>query len=116
MDNTENTAARPHGRWRRIAGPFRTLIQPGLGWRARSLAAGKVMLLLGTAGALLLVIYTLLLIPFTPSIADLRKTRNEQPSTLISVDGQLLATYKRFNREWVPLSRIAPSVPKALIA
>jgi penicillin-binding protein 1A len=116
LDDTENTAARPHGRWRRIAGPLRTLIQPGLGWRARSLAAAKALALLGTAGALLLFLYTLLLIPFTPSIADLRKTRNEQPSTLVSVDGQLLATYKRFNREWVPLSRIAPSVPKALIA
>jgi penicillin-binding protein 1A len=116
LDNTENTTGRPRARWRRLAGPFRALIRPGLDWRARALAAGQAMLILGIAGVLLLFVYTLLLIPLTPSMADLRKTRNEQPSTLISVDGQLLATYKRFNREWVPLSRIAPSVPKALIA
>ena len=43
---------------------------------------------------------------------------SNKPTALhaLSIDGQLLATYKRFNREWVPLSRIAPSVPKALIA
>lgn len=112
----ENMAARLRGPLRRLGGPFRALIEPGVGWRVRALAAARALLLLGAAGMLLLLAYALLLIPFTPSMADLRKTRNEQPSTLISVDGQLLATYKRFNREWVPLARIAPSVPKALIA
>ena len=76
----------------------------------------KVLAAMALAGGVLLFAYALALIPFTPSIADLRKTRAEQPSVLISVDGQQLATYKRFNREWVPLNRIAPHVANALIA
>lgn len=94
----------------------RTLAQPGVGWRQRAIAAMKICAVLGFSGFLLLCAYTVVLIPFTPSVAELRKTRNEQPSVLISVDGQRLATYRRFNREWVPLNRIAPHVPSALIA
>jgi penicillin-binding protein 1A len=94
----------------------RALAQAGTGWRQRAIAAVKICAVLGLAGFLLLGVYAVALIPFTPSIAELRKTRNEQPSVLISVDGQRLATYRRFNREWVPLNRIAPHVPSALIA
>ncbi|MBC7514546.1 MAG: PBP1A family penicillin-binding protein [Herminiimonas sp.] len=67
-------------------------------------------------GVVSLLLYALLLIPFTPSIADLRKAKAEKPSVVISVDGQRLAVFKRSNREWVPLSRIAPQVVQALVA
>jgi penicillin-binding protein 1A len=81
------------------------------------IAAGfKALLALGIAGAFLFLLYVIILIPLTPSIADLSKAKAEQPSVLISVDGQRLATYKQFNREWVPLARISPHVVKALIA
>ena len=83
---------------------------------ARVRAAGLLAILAGATGLLVLLLYALLLIPFTPSIADLRKAKFEQPSILMSVDGQRLATYKRFNREWVPLARISPAVVKALVA
>ncbi len=59
---------------------------------------------------LLLPLYALLLVPFTPGIDDLRRARIESPSMLLSTDGMVLAEYRRINREWVPLDRIAPSV------
>lgn len=60
--------------------------------------------------------YVLVLVPFTPSISDLRKARSEVPTVVLAADGMVLAEYKRINREWVPLERIAPSVVDALIA
>ncbi len=65
-------------------------------------------------GAVLL--YALVLIPFTPSIEDLRKARLEEPSKIVSADGVVLAEFKRINRQWVPLGRIAPAAVDALIA
>ena len=64
----------------------------------------------------LVLFYVLLLIPFTPGIGDLRKAKSESPSVLLASDGTLLAEYKRINRQWVPLNKIAPSVINALIA
>ena len=64
----------------------------------------------------LAVLYVLALVPFTPGIGDLRRARSETPSVLLGHDGTVLAEYRRINREWVPLDRIAPSVVNALIA
>jgi len=64
----------------------------------------------------LFLLYVLLLIPFTPSIGDLRKVKSELPSVLLALDGTVLAEYKRINRTWVPLDKIAPNVVNALIA
>ncbi len=82
----------------------------------RCKAVLRLLALLCAAGLLVLILYALLLIPFTPSIADLRKAKTEKPSVVISVDGQRLAVFKRFNREWVPLARISPQVVQALVA
>lgn len=64
----------------------------------------------------LVLLYVLVLIPFTPGIGDLRKAKSEVPAILLSSDGVVLAEYKRLNRRWVPLAKIAPSVIDALIA
>src|SRR5512145_1538685 len=64
----------------------------------------------------LTLLYVLILIPFTPSIGDLRKAKSATPSVLLSNDGVVLAEFKRINREWVTLEKIAPSVIDALIA
>lgn len=64
----------------------------------------------------LLLLYLLVLLPFTPSISDLRKARSERPSVVLSADGVVLAEYRRLNRRWVPLDKIAPSTIDALIA
>ena len=82
----------------------------------RFLALLQLMLTLAITGLLFVFLYALLLVPFTPSSTNLRKAKRDQPTLLVSVDGKQLATFKRFNREWVPLSRIAPSAVQALIA
>jgi len=64
----------------------------------------------------LLLLYVLVLIPFTPSISDIRKAKLEQPAQVLSADGKLLTEFKWANRAWVPLDQIAPSVVVALIA
>src|SRR3954464_391012 len=70
----------------------------------------------GLALPALLLAYVLVLIPFTPGIGDLRKAKAEVPAVLLSSDGVVLAEYRRLNRRWVPLDKIAPSVVDALIA
>ena len=64
----------------------------------------------------LFVVYVLLLIPFTPSISDIRKAKLEQPAQILSADGKLIGEFKRSNRQWVPLEQISPAVVKALVA
>jgi penicillin-binding protein 1A len=64
----------------------------------------------------LVLLYVLALIPFTPGIGDLHKAKSATPSVVLSSDGVVLAEYKRINRRWVPLEKIAPSVVQALIA
>ena len=64
----------------------------------------------------LMLLYVLLLIPFTPGIGDLRKAKSEAPSQLLATDGTVLAEYKRVNRQWVTLDNISPNVVNALIA
>ncbi|MFD1557748.1 penicillin-binding protein 1A [Paraburkholderia silviterrae] len=63
-----------------------------------------------------LVLYVLVLIPFTPGIGDIRKARVDQPAQILSADGKLLAEFKPSNREWVPLSQISPHMVDALIS
>ena len=65
---------------------------------------------------LLLLAYGLVLIPFTPSIGDVKKAKSQQPARVLSVDGQELAVFNRANREWVKLADISPNVLAALIA
>ncbi len=65
---------------------------------------------------LMVLAYVLAVLPFTPSIADLRKAKAEVPSTVMSSDGVVLAQFRRLNRQWVPLSKVSPHVIDALIA
>src|SRR3569832_597153 len=65
---------------------------------------------------LIAVVYVVALIPFTPSIGDLRRFRTEVPAVVLSSDGVVLAQYRRLNRRWVPLSKMSPHVVDALIA
>jgi penicillin-binding protein 1A len=64
----------------------------------------------------LLLVYVLLLIPFTPSTSDLAKAKIATPSLVMSVDGQELAAFQRVNRGWVKLADISPNAINALIA
>lgn len=101
-------------RW--IVGCFKAVGDPTLSLRARIARGVKGLAALGAAALALLFAYTMILIPFTPSISDLLKAKIHQPSVLISADGKRLATLKPMNREWVRLNQVSPHVIKALIA
>ena len=60
--------------------------------------------------------WVLALVPYTPGIGDLKKAKTATPSVLLSADGVVLAEFKRVNRQWVSLDKIAPAVVDALIA
>lgn len=100
----------------RIAGYFRAVIDPTLSWPVRIKNVIKAATAAGAIGIMLLFVWTIVLIPFTPSIADLRKAKAETPSVLMSADGKELAVFKRINRQWVELDEISPHVINALIA
>jgi penicillin-binding protein 1A len=102
--------------YRRIAGYFRAVIDPTRSIRARIFYAAKGLAAAAALGLALLCAYALILIPFTPSIADLRKAKIDQPSVLMSADGKRLATLKPMNRQWVRLNQVSPHVINALIA
>ena len=82
------------------------LRHPTLRGVALSLAALPVLLL----------VYALVLIPFTPSITDISKAKSQQPARVLSSDGQELAVFQRANRDWVKLDAISPNVLAALIS
>jgi len=74
------------------------------------------ILMLVAAAPAALVLYTLFLIPFTPSISDIRKATTEQPAQIFFADGKKLTEFKQSNRRWVKLNEISPHVVDALIA
>jgi penicillin-binding protein 1A len=80
------------------------------------IAGVKLLAFVAAVGTALLCAYALILIPFTPSIANIRKAKIDQPSVLISADGRRLASFKPMNREWVGLDRISLHVVNALLA
>ena len=100
----------------RLAAYFWPVFDSTLGMRLRVYSAIKGLAALAALGVIMLCVYALALIPFTPSIADLQKAKIDQPSMLISSDGKRIATYKPMNREWVRLNRVSPHVINALIA
>jgi penicillin-binding protein 1A len=83
--------------------------------RLRALTRRDIALLLAAVPALML-LYVLALIPFTPSISDIRKAASEQPAQILSADGKKLTEFKQSNRVWVKLPAISPHVIDALIA
>ncbi|SMP42857.1 penicillin-binding protein 1A [Noviherbaspirillum suwonense] len=101
---------------RRIAGYYTGVIAPGASRMARARSAGKALAASAAIGFVLLAAYSIVLIPFTPSTADLRKAKSDQPSVLMSIDGKRIATFRRSNREWVKLQQISPNVINALIS
>ncbi|HEY1234580.1 MAG TPA: transglycosylase domain-containing protein [Candidatus Binatia bacterium] len=79
-------------------------------------AAAKGLAIVSALGLALLSMYAVILIPFTPSISNIRKAKIDQPSVLMSADGKRLAILKPMNREWIKLNQVSPHVIQALIA
>ena len=84
-------------------------------WLLRSGWRSAIVALLGSL-LTVLILYILILIPFTPDISDIRKVTMERPTQILFADGKPLAEFKPFNRQWVKLSEISPYVIDALIA
>jgi penicillin-binding protein 1A len=99
-----------------LAGHLHSVLDSAQSRLIRLRAAAWLAVWSGAAAFALFIAYTLALIPFTPSIADLRKAKVESPSILLSADGKELAVFKRMNREWVEMKDISPYVVQALIA
>ncbi|PLP99548.1 penicillin-binding protein 1A [Cupriavidus pauculus] len=83
--------------------------------RLRQPTRRGIVLTLAAVPAICL-LYILALVPFTPSIGDIRKARVDQPALIVSADGKLLDEFKPVNREWVSLKQISPYMVDALIA
>ncbi|MDQ1831208.1 penicillin-binding protein 1A [Massilia scottii] len=63
-----------------------------------------------------LLVWVLILIPFTPGVADLKQARAAKASILVSADGKELASFEEGLQERVTLAQISPHMIAALIA
>jgi len=93
---------------------FQARVAGLLAWMPRPVR--RALLWAAVAAPLGLLAFTLALVPFTPSISDIRKAKSELPAQLMSADNKLLAEYRWANREWMELHQISPNVVNALIA
>lgn len=84
-------------------------------WQRALYAAGGLVGI-GAAVLILLLLYALVLVPFTPTVAELKKAKAARPSVVLSADGEVLTRFEQFNREWVTLDEVSPAVIDALIA
>jgi penicillin-binding protein 1A len=78
-------------------------------WSALAAAVAAV-------AAVALGIYVAVLLRITPSVDDLKLVQAQQPSVLVSADGQQIASFRRAQQERLTLDKISPFVVKALVA
>lgn len=68
------------------------------------------------AAATAAALYVSALVPAAPGVGDLKEIRVDQPSVLLTSDGQELAVLRKTHREWVRLADVSPHVLHALLA
>jgi penicillin-binding protein 1A len=95
--------------------------EPAPTWRERLRHLGlmRYALWAGLVAAVLVValgIYVTVLLRITPSVADLKLVQAQQPSVLLSADGQQIASFRRAQQERLTLDKVSPFVVKALVA
>ncbi|HEX8386433.1 MAG TPA: transglycosylase domain-containing protein [Rubricoccaceae bacterium] len=71
---------------------------------------------LGVLGAVALVLFALVLWPFTPGRASVRHARELHPSVVVAANGDRVATLERSGRTWTPLEDVSPVFVSALLA
>jgi penicillin-binding protein 1A len=64
----------------------------------------------------LLLAYLVILIPLTPSVADLKQVNSARPTVILTADGKEMGTFEQGLQERVRLSQVSPHVIKALIS
>ncbi|CAN5174475.1 transglycosylase domain-containing protein [soil metagenome] len=106
--NGPTPGEQPAGRWQRIR---IYLSEPQNRKHLRKLGGRFALATLGA-----FVLYLLILIPTTPSTADLVEARDIQGSQLLSADGKPLGVFSRQQKSSVKLSQVSPHVIDALIA
>ncbi len=102
--------------WQTVAPQGQRLIAAETSPRLRMKIAGAGLAALVAIGALFVYTYAALLLPLTPGMESLRAARAENPSIVLSADGQEIVRYHRLNRKWVGLDSISAVVVDALIA
>ncbi|HTH78932.1 MAG TPA: transglycosylase domain-containing protein [Ramlibacter sp.] len=75
-----------------------------------------LLLLIPVVACASVVMYVTALIPAAPSIADIQRVKPQEPTVVLSEDGQQLALFRRKAQEWVKLSQVSPHVVDALLA
>ncbi len=98
--------------WPRHARPLLSSLTKRIPWRPLLIsgAIGTSVLVLATAG------YVMALLHVAPGPAKLRDAESARPSTLVSADGMVLATYNRAQQRHLTLDQISPHLIDALIA
>lgn len=95
--------------------------EPAPAWRERLRRLGLMRYVLwaglvAVALAVALGVYVTVLLRITPSIDDLKLVQAQQPSVLLSADGQQIASFRRAQQERLTLDKVSPFVVKALVA
>ena len=83
-------------------------------WGLGGLAGAGVVSVL--AGLLALLLFALVLWPFTPSVRSLERAQETTPSRVLSADGTELTRFERPGREWIALDDVAEPVVETLLA
>lgn len=91
------------------------LIDPRVPRRRRAIHAARGLGVTAGAGAALLALYMLLLIPLTPGLETIRQVGIQHPATVLDVRGEVVTRFRRINREWVDLEQVSPYFLNALL-
>ena len=120
----EKSPAASRGRWFRILraiwAPFRFVFR-ALVDQTRSRSQRVAIALGGAAGMTslgfgALLLYLLILVPFTPSKNQIREAATQRASVIVDSNGEQITRFDRAHRVWVGLDDISPSVVDALVA
>jgi len=90
--------------------------EPAPAWRGRLKRLALWSALGAAVFAVALGIYVAVLLRITPSVDDLKQVQAQQPSVLLSADGQQIASFRRAQQERLTLDQVSPFVVQALIA
>ena len=91
------------------------LIDPDVPLRRRALHGAKGAGIVGGAAAAVLIVYVIVLIPFTPDRSRIVEAGTQHPSVVVDVSGELITRFRHVNREWIGLEEVSPYFLNALL-
>ncbi|MEX1055891.1 MAG: transglycosylase domain-containing protein, partial [Rhodothermales bacterium] len=90
-------------------------LDPGIPLSRRAVHGARGAGIATAAGTLALIVYTIILIPFTPPLSTIRQLGNQHPAVVLDIRGDVITRYRRVNREWVELHEVSPYFLNALL-